>query len=110
MNPERFFKAMADRTRLHCLMLLGRERELCVCEFVHALSLPQPRVSRHLAQLRDQGIVSDERRGQWVYYRLSPDLPDWAREVLDTVASAHGLGEVNERLATMPNRPRVACD
>ncbi len=110
MNPERFFKALADRTRLQCLLLLRDGRALCVCEFVHALALPQPRISRHLGSLRDQGVVSDERRGQWVYYRLSPDLPDWACEVLDAVAPAHSLGELNERLATMPNRPQVACD
>ena len=110
MTPERFFRALADRTRLDCLLLLQDERELCVCEFVHALVLPQPRISRHLGSLRDQGIVSDERRGQWVYYRLSPDLPGWARKVLDAVASAHSLGEVNERLSTMPNRPQVGCD
>jgi len=110
MTPERFFRALADRTRLDCLLLLRDERELCVCEFVHALALPQPRISRHLGSLRDQGIVSDERRGQWVYYRLSADLPDWAGEVLDAVAKAHSLGEVSQRLVTMPNRPRVACD
>ena len=110
MNPERFFQALADRTRLHCLLLLTGERELCVCEFVHALSLPQPRISRHLGQLRERGIVIDERRGQWVYYRLSPDLPEWAGEVLEAVASEHSLSEVHERLASMPDRPVVACD
>ena len=110
MKPERFFKALADRTRLQCLLLLRDDRELCVCEFVHALALPQPRISRHLGSLRDQGIVSDERRGQWVYYRLSADLPDWAREVLEAVAPVHSLGDLNERLASMPNRPQVACD
>ena len=110
MTPDRFFQALADRTRLHCLLLLTAGRELCVCEFVHALSLPQPRISRHLGQLRERGIVVDERRGQWVYYRLNPDLPTWAAEVLATVASEHSLSEVHERLASMPDRPLAACD
>lgn len=110
MTPERFFQALADRTRLECLLLLAEEREVCVCEFVHALALPQPRISRHLGQLRERGIVVDERRGQWVYYRLSPDLPDWARTVIEAVAPAHSSRDVQRRLASMPNRPQVACD
>lgn len=108
--PESFFRALADTTRLQCLMLLLAERRLCVCELTHALSLPQPRVSRHLGQLRDLGIVADERRGQWVYYRLHPALPAWAREVLQTVFDADALTGVRERLAAMPNRPFAACD
>jgi len=75
IDPEDLFKALADPTRLRCLMLLSMERELCVCELTHALDEIQPKVSRHLASLRDQGIVRDRRQGQWVYYRLNPELP-----------------------------------
>lgn len=107
LKPELFFRALSDGTRLRCLLLLLAEERLCVCEFVHALDLPQTRVSRHLGQLRDQEIVQDERRGQWVHYRLHPMLPDWAREVLEAAARAHALGEVRGRLATMPNRPAI---
>ena len=109
-EPEKFFRALSDPTRLRCLLLLLTEERLCVCEFVHALDLSQPHVSRHLAQLRDIGIVTDMRRGQWVHYSLHPDLPDWAREVLEAVFRAEALSNVRQRLATMPNRPAISCD
>ncbi len=47
-----------------------------------ALGESQPKVSRHLAQLRNSGLLADRRQGQWVYYRLHPDLPDWVHELL----------------------------
>lgn len=109
-DPESFFRALSDATRLRCLLLLLTEERLCVCEFVHALDLSQPRVSRHLGHLRDLGIVTDERRGQWVHYCLSPDLPVWAREVLEAVFQAEALGDVRQRLACMPNRPSIGCN
>lgn len=107
--PEQFFRALSDSTRLRCLLLLLSEQQVCVCEFVHALDLSQPRVSRHLAQLRDMGIVEDERRGQWVYYRLSPALPRWAMETLEAVFQAEAMSDIRQRLATMPNRPSISC-
>lgn len=109
-DPETFFRALSDPTRLRCLLLLMAEGRLCVCEFVHALDLTQPRVSRHLGHLRDLGIVLDERRGQWVHYRLHPALPQWARDVLEAAFQAEGLRDIRQRLASMPNRPRAACD
>lgn len=109
-SPEHFFRALSDPTRLRCLLLLLSEQQVCVCEFVHALGLSQPRVSRHLAQLRDMEIVCDERRGQWVYYRLNPELPQWARETLEAVFQAEAMSAVRQRLASMPNRPSVSCD
>jgi ArsR family transcriptional regulator, arsenate/arsenite/antimonite-responsive transcriptional repressor len=110
LTPELYFRALADSTRLRCLLLLYAEERLCVCEFVHALGLSQPRVSRHLGQLRDLGIVADERHGQWVHYRLHPELPPWALEVLATVFQARTPTDMRQRLATMPNRPSISCD
>ena len=60
------FKACADATRLRILFLLA-VRELCVCEMMFALDLSQPKMSRHLALLREAGLVTDRRAGQWVY-------------------------------------------
>lgn len=108
LTPETFFRALSDGTRLRCLLLLVAEERLCVCEFVHALELSQPRISRHLGHLRDLGIVADERHGQWVHYRLHPELPGWAREVLEATVQAHGLGPLRNRLATMPRRPSLS--
>ncbi|MCK8516329.1 metalloregulator ArsR/SmtB family transcription factor [Methylonatrum kenyense] len=110
MKPEILFRALSDATRLRCLLLMLSEESLCVCEFVHALDLSQPRVSRHLGHLRDLGIVQDERRGQWVHYRLHPDLPGWAHEVLQAVFQARDVADLRQRLAAMPNRPSVSCD
>ena len=65
-----FFKLLADETRLRIVILL-RSGELCVCELCEVLQMPQPKVSQQLAKLRDRGLVTDERRGQWVFYRLT---------------------------------------
>ncbi|RFA38361.1 metalloregulator ArsR/SmtB family transcription factor [Alkalilimnicola ehrlichii] len=108
-DPRTLFRALADSTRLRCLLLLWAEDQLCVCELVHALDMTQSRISRHLGHLRDLGIVKDERRGQWVFYRLHPQLPAWAREVLATTFAAESVSDIRQRLAGMPNRPLAEC-
>jgi ArsR family transcriptional regulator len=66
------FRALADEHRLVMLATLARaEDEVCVCDFTAALPLNQPTVSHHLKILRDAGLVTWERRGTWVYYRLA---------------------------------------
>jgi ArsR family transcriptional regulator len=113
METDHFFKALCDLTRLRMLVLLSREGELCVCELTHALNEIQPKISRHLALLREIGVVLDRRQGQWIYYRLNPGLPDWARTVLS--ATAEGIiaqspfEEDRQSLRDMPNRPESAC-
>ncbi|HWS03503.1 MAG TPA: metalloregulator ArsR/SmtB family transcription factor, partial [Gammaproteobacteria bacterium] len=87
IQAEQFFKTLSDPTRLRALVLLAQEGELCVCELTHALDVIQPKISRHLALLREAEVVLDRRQGQWIYYRLSPDLPAWARSVLETTAA-----------------------
>ena len=64
------FKALADETRLRILSLLLSEGELCVCDLIAALQLPQSTVSRHLAYLRKTGWVNDRRCGVWMYYSI----------------------------------------
>lgn len=79
------FKALADPHRLTILATLARaEDEVCVCDFTSALPLNQPTVSHHLKILRDAGLVTWERRGTWVYYRLAVD----ARARIDGALSA----------------------
>ena len=82
LSPLTFYKALADDTRLQSLLLITEQGELCVCDLMAALQQSQPKVSRHLAQLRKSGILQDRRQGQWVYYSLHPQLPSWAQEVL----------------------------
>jgi ArsR family transcriptional regulator len=69
----RTLKALGDETRLRILALLN-EGELCVCDIMAALSLPQSTASRHLAYLRNAGWVRGTRRGKWMYYRLITEL------------------------------------
>lgn len=85
MNPNELFSLLSDETRLRCLLLLQNEGELCVCEISQLLESIQPKVSRHLALMRNSGLVSDERRGQWVYYSLNPSLPGWAKGIIQSV-------------------------
>ena len=112
MTPTQFFKCLSDETRLRCITLLQREGRLCVCELTAALDLSQPKISRHLAFLRQCGMLVDSRDGQWVFYRISPDLPDWAQTVLQAaLAAASGDGQLHadmQRLKKMGNRPDVA--
>jgi len=63
-------------------MLIHHHKTLCVCDFTNLLELSQPKISRHLAQLRECGIVSDSRKGRWVYYSLNNQLPEWCSRVI----------------------------
>lgn len=69
-KTARVFKALGDETRLRIMGLLLEGGELCVCDLMEVLDLPQSTVSRHLAYLRNAGLVDDRRQGAWVYYRL----------------------------------------
>jgi ArsR family transcriptional regulator len=69
-QPAFIFKALADETRLRILSLLLAEGELCVCDLIATLKLPQSTVSRHLAYLRKTGWVNDRRCGLWMYYSI----------------------------------------
>ncbi len=68
-QAAKIFKALSDETRLRILALLS-QRELCVCDLMAVLDLPQSTVSRHLAYLRNAGWVEDRRQGVWMHYRL----------------------------------------
>jgi len=107
MNPVDFFKSLADSTRLRILLLCHHEKELCVCELTEALQLSQPKISRHLAQLRQVGLLQDRRDGQWVFYRLHVQLPKWAQGVFTETAASqqHFIKENINNLKQMGNRP-----
>jgi ArsR family transcriptional regulator len=113
MAPDTLFQMLSDATRLRVLMLLAAEAELCVCELTHALGLSQPKISRHLAHLRENGLLTARREGQWMYYRITPELPDWARSVLHHTrlgnADRAPFRDDRASLKEMPNRPGAAC-
>jgi ArsR family transcriptional regulator, arsenate/arsenite/antimonite-responsive transcriptional repressor len=84
-DKELFFRALADRTRLRLLHLMGAD-EVCVCFFVEILKTNQPKISRHLAYLRRAGIVDARREGQWMHYRITePSDADAARVLKDVM-------------------------
>ena len=86
IDKELFFRALADRTRLRLLNLMGND-ELCVCFFVEILKTNQPKISRHLAYLRRAGVVGARRDGPWIHYRIvEPDDSDAARVLKDVMS------------------------
>lgn len=85
-DMERFFVALSDKTRLRLLNLMG-EDEVCVCFFVEVLDELQPKISRHLAFLRDAGLVEARRDGKWMHYRITTPPHEHAARILKDVFS-----------------------
>lgn len=71
LSGTRFLRLLADGTRLRILTLLLRSPNLCVCELVAVLRLPQYRISRHLGQLRRNGLLTSRREGPFVFYSIA---------------------------------------
>ncbi|MDM7922833.1 MAG: metalloregulator ArsR/SmtB family transcription factor [Pyrinomonadaceae bacterium] len=80
---EKFFMALADKTRLRLLNLM-RQNEVCVCFFTEVLGESQPKISRHLAYLRNAGVVSARRDGKWMHYRIAWPADSGARRTLES--------------------------
>ena len=111
MLLETFTKALSDQTRLRILLLLVEGRELCVCELTEALELAQPKISRHLAILRESGLLLDRKSGLWVYYRLNPELPVWVVAVLGNLRQG-SEGEsafMDDRLRLVAEQQEAIC-
>ena len=101
------FDALVDATRRRILALLVHQGELCVCELTVALDDIQPKISRHLAVLKDAGIVIARREGTWMFYRLADALPAWADALLETLpkGAVPELRPDLKRLKAMAGRP-----
>ncbi len=110
MNQIETFRLLGDETRVRALALMAREGELCVCELVAALALSQPKISRHLAALREGDLIEARRDAQWIFYRVSPSLPDWQKQALNAaltgIAAEPILKQDKTRLDTMKDRPQ----
>jgi ArsR family transcriptional regulator, arsenate/arsenite/antimonite-responsive transcriptional repressor len=108
-DVELFFAALADRTRLRLLNLMG-EDEVCVCFFVEVLGTNQPKISRHLAYLRNAGLVEPRREGKWMHYKVvEPSDPHAARvfsEVRAWLSEAPEMRRDRERLVRMCCAPQ----
>lgn len=108
------FKGIADPTRLRILNLLS-VGELCVCDVVDILALPQPTVSRHLGQLRRIGLVAATREWKFAHYRLSPALDAVHASILACVDAAMRTvpslaSERAEAARHAAERARQPCD
>ncbi len=107
---ELLFKALADRTRLRLLNLIG-EDEVCVCFFVEVLNTNQPKISRHLAYLRKAGVVSARREGKWIHYRVVEPPGEHAanifREVRTSLKSDPAMQRDRARLAQICCAPQL---
>jgi ArsR family transcriptional regulator len=85
-SMENLFLGLADKTRLRILNLI-RDDEVCVCFFTEVLGESQPKISRHLAYLRNTGIVSARRDGKWIFYSITPADESVRRILLDVLDS-----------------------
>jgi ArsR family transcriptional regulator len=101
------FKALSEETRLRVLRLL-RHGELCVCDIVAALDMIQPKVSFHLAVLKDAGFIKDRKQGKWVHYRID-DSDIFRRLLLLSILEridAEALKEDEDRLKEFLRRKK----
>jgi ArsR family transcriptional regulator len=100
-DMPRLFAALADRTRLRLLNLMNG-REVCVCYFVEILRQSQPKISRHLAYLRNAGVVSARREGKWMHYSIAHPPDAGAAAILEaTLRSFRADAEMQRDLARL---------
>ncbi|HZD45233.1 MAG TPA: metalloregulator ArsR/SmtB family transcription factor [Acidobacteriaceae bacterium] len=99
------FAALADRTRLRLLNLMDG-REVCVCYFVEVLRQGQPKVSRHLAYLRNAGLVNARRDGKWMHYSIARPEDTTGAAMLDAALTAL---KANRQMQSDLKRLALAC-
>ena len=109
MKQTKFFQCLSDETRLRTLILFEDEPDLCVCELSYALDMPQPKISRHMAAMREAGLVQSRRHAQWIFYFLNPDMENWQKDIVVAAIKGNKSEAVSEgdrtRLAQMQGRP-----
>ncbi|HEX3969116.1 MAG TPA: metalloregulator ArsR/SmtB family transcription factor [Edaphobacter sp.] len=103
----RLFAALADRTRLRLLNLMNG-REVCVCYFVEILKQSQPKISRHLAYLRNAGIVSARREGKWMHYSIERPAGEGAAAILD--AAFQSFATDREMQSDLVRLKKACCE
>jgi len=90
-------------------MLIQSDGEVCVCELSFSLEESQPKISRHLALLRDNGILTPRREGTWMHYSINPDLPAWAihsiEKIFHELQVLDRFADDRSRLQKMTERP-----
>ncbi len=111
---DNFFKVLADETRLRCLALIYENQELCVCELIHSLALPQSKISRHLSTIRLHNVINHRREGQWVLYSVNPELSQIKQNIIESsvkeLRSTQPYIDDRKRLLNMENRPSLSAE
>lgn len=87
IDSTHIFSALANETRLRCLYLVATNGEVCVCEIVEALGIPQPSASKALNALKRAGLLCDRKDANWNYFSLNTEMPEWAALVVDATVS-----------------------
>ncbi len=113
-NLADLLKVISHPPRLRLLVLLNElDRELCVCELVDALSLPQYQVSRQLSELREEDLVKGSKEGTWVYYSLSenlrPSIKRLIEDIADTVEREEIKGDIRQIEERLERREDGKC-
>lgn len=80
-----FFKILADESRIQILWLLFNHKELCVCDIMEALNITQSKASRHLATLKNAGLVQDRKEAAWSYYSISPIEDELKKQIFEVL-------------------------
>ncbi|MEZ5573017.1 MAG: metalloregulator ArsR/SmtB family transcription factor [Halioglobus sp.] len=111
---SQIFSALSNPIRLRCLYLLAVSGELCVCELVEALRIPQPSISKSLAGLKAAGLIQDRREANWTYYSLRADLPPWkntiVRATVGELATNALCAADDKRIRQLaPDRRNLSC-
>ncbi len=105
----RLFASFADPTRLRILHLLSQEKELCVCDIIQALKLPQSKISRHLAYLRNAKLIDSRKNGLWRHYRLCPPQGGFHKSLIACLKNCFSevqiLKQDRLRLSKIKKRP-----
>ncbi|WP_336823604.1 metalloregulator ArsR/SmtB family transcription factor [Sporosarcina sp. USHLN248] len=91
-QASQLLKLLGDRTRLTMVKLLSTH-DCCVCEFVAIFNMSQPAISQHLRKMRDNGLVKEERRGQWIFYSINREHEDYhlIQSILDQLPNQDQL-------------------
>ncbi|MEA1987896.1 MAG: metalloregulator ArsR/SmtB family transcription factor [Pseudomonadota bacterium] len=97
------FKALSDPIRLRIVYLLLEKESLCVCEVVETLDLSQSTVSRHLAYLKNSGLVRSWREGIWMHYALQ-------KEILQIIKLSKLKLALEETAEISGDKQKLECD
>lgn len=114
IEQTQIFSVLSNQIRLRCLYLLATNGEACVCDVVDTLRITQPSASKALSSLKAAGLVRDRREGNWIYYSLRSDAPDWIKTIVSTTISELGDSKTcvadEKRYKRLVARPReIAC-